>query len=542
MVISTVAELASIGAVLPFLGALTAPERIFQQPLAQPLITSLGLTEPKQLLLPLTLMFGVAAVFSGAARLALLWGQTRLGNAIGVDFGSAAYRRTLYQPYSLHLTRNSSEVVAGQVTKINTVVYFIIIPLLTLVTSAFIVIVIVSLMLCVEPLLTLAAFISLGGLYAIVTQAFKKSVAKDSRRVSVGQNDVTKVVQEGLGGIRDVLIDGLQETYFHLYRKADSQLRRAYANITILSGAPRSVIEALGVVLIGGLAYALANRPEQFATAIPMLGTLALMLGGQASLHDVLVLLEQRLPAYITLHTPGPIPFRKQISLHDVHFRYGSQNPWVLRGVNLQIPRGSRVGLIGTTGSGKSTLLDIVMGLLTPTLGTLRIDGIVVDEFNQRAWQAHIAHVPQVIYLTDTSIAENIAFGIPPEASDRARVRAAAQRAQIADSIESWQHGYDTLVGERGIRLSAGQRQRIGIARALYKQADVIVFDEATSALDNDTERAVMEAIDSLSEDLTIFIVAHRLTTLRNCDQIIELGGGVVRQISTYQDMIGQTV
>jgi ATP-binding cassette subfamily B protein len=458
------------------------------------------------------------------------------------------------------LTRNSSEVVAGQVTKINTVVYFIIIPLLTLVTSAFIVIVIVSLMLCVEPLLTLAAFISLGGLYAIVTQAFKKSVAKDSRRVSVGQNDVTKVVQEGLGGIRDVLIDGLQETYFHLYRKADSQLRRAYANITILSGAPRSVIEALGVVLIGGLAYALANRPEQFATAIPMLGTLALaahrllplvqqgyaswtsMLGGQASLHDVLVLLEQPLPAYITLHTPGPIPFRKQISLHDVHFRYGSQNPWVLRGVNLQIPRGSRVGLIGTTGSGKSTLLDIVMGLLTPTLGTLRIDGIVVDEFNQRAWQAHIAHVPQVIYLTDTSIAENIAFGIPPEASDRARVRAAAQRAQIADSIESWQHGYDTLVGERGIRLSAGQRQRIGIARALYKQADVIVFDEATSALDNDTERAVMEAIDSLSEDLTIFIVAHRLTTLRNCDQIIELGGGVVRQISTYQDMIGQTV
>lgn len=560
MLVSTVAELASIGAVLPFLGALTAPERIFEDPWAQPLIAGLSLTKPQDLLLPLTVIFGLAAVFSGAARLALLWGQTRLGNAIGVDLGSAAFRRTLYQPYPVHAMRNSSEVVAVQVTKVNTIVYFIIIPLLTLVTSAFIVVVIASLLIWVEPLLTLATFLGLGGLYAIVAEATRKRVAKDSQRVTAGQSRVTQVVQEGLGGIRDVLIDGLQETYFRIYRQADSGLRRALANIAILGGAPRPVIEALGVVLIGGLAYTLASRPEGVASAIPMLGALALaaqrllplvqqgyagwtsMLGGQASLRDVLELLEQPLPAYSTLPPPTPIPFRRQISLQDVHFRYSPEGPWVLRGIDLQIPRGSRIGLIGTTGSGKSTLLDIVMGLLGPASGAVCIDDTEVNEANHRAWQAHIAHVPQSIFLADITIAENIAFGVPLGQIDHGRVRRAAQRAQIAPTIESLPKGYDTFVGERGIRLSGGQRQRIGIARALYKKADVLVFDEATSALDTDTEHAVMKAIEALDPDFTILIVAHRLTTLCNCTQVVELAHGQIARIGSYDALMTPTI
>jgi len=556
MLISTVAELASIGAVLPFLGALTAPDRIFEHPAARPMILSLGLTQPQQLLLPLTVIFALAAVFSGASRLALLWGQTRLGNAIGVDLGSAAFRRTLYQPYPVHAARNSSEVVAGQLTKINTVVYFIVIPLLTLLTSAFIVVVVVSLMIWVEPLLTLATVLGLGALYAAVARATKKRVAKDSQAVTAGQSQVTRVVQEGLGGIRDVLIDGLQETYFRIYREADSRLRRALASIAILGGAPRPVIEALGVVLISALAYVLASRPGGMATAIPTLGALALaaqrllplvqqgyagwtsMLGGQASLRDVLGLLEQPLPAHSRLPPLKPIPFRRQISLHDLHFRYSLESPWVLRGIDLGIPRGSRIGFIGATGSGKSTLLDIVMALLAPTSGTLRVDDAVVDESNLRAWQAHVAHVPQAIFLADATIAENIAFGVSPEAIDHERVRKAAQRAQIAAVIESWRDGYDTFVGERGIRLSGGQRQRIGIARALYKEADVLIFDEATSALDAETEHAVMEAIEVSDPELTILIVAHRLATLHSCTQLMELVHGKIARVGTYQDLV----
>jgi ATP-binding cassette subfamily B protein len=208
----------------------------------------------------------------------------------------------------------------------------------------------------------------------------------------------------------------------------------------------------------------------------------------------------------------------------------------------LTIPKGSRVGFIGVTGSGKSTLLDIVMGLLKPTKGTITVDDQLLTSSNSRAWQAHIAHVPQVIFLADATIEENIAFGVPKELIDRERVREVAVQAQIADTIETWPNKYHTPVGERGIYLSGGQRQRIGIARALYKQADVIIFDEATSALDNETEQSVMQSIDGLSKKLTLLLIAHRLTSLRSCTHIVELSNGAVSRIGNYQDIIKNTI
>lgn len=558
MLMGTLTEIASLGMVIPFLGALTAPNYIFEHPLAQPMITIMALTAPQQLALPLTVLFGGAAIFAGATRLGLLWGQTRLGNAIGVDLGSAAFRRTLYQPYVVHTSRNSSEVVAILMTKINTIIYFIIIPLLSLITSTFIVLTVFVFMTLVEPELTVMTLFGFGSLYALVTYVTKKRLARDSQQVTAGQSHAAKVVQEGLGAIRDVLIDGLQETYFRIYRQVDSRFRLALGNIAIISGIPRPVIEAFGVALIGWMAYAMSNRPEGMATAIPMIGALALaaqrllplvqqgysgwisMRGGQASLRDVLEMLEQPLPAHSSLPPPTPMPFRQAISISGLHFRYNSQSPWILQDLNLKIPRGSRVGLIGTTGSGKSTFLDIVMGLLSPTSGAIQIDGVSLDETNRRAWQAHIAHVPQSIFLADSTIEENIAFGVPRDRIDSLRVRHAAQQAQIADSIESWPTQYQTIVGERGIRLSGGQRQRIGIARALYRRADVIIFDEATSALDNETEQAVMNAIEGLSKDLTLLIIAHRLTTLKNCSQVVELGDGGIKRAGSFQEIGNQ--
>jgi ABC-type multidrug transport system fused ATPase/permease subunit len=436
------------------------------------------------------------------------------------------------------------------------VVYYVIIPALALATSVLIGFAIFLLLIWVEPILTLAATLGLGVLYATLIRSTKKWLMEDGERVAAGQSRLTRVVQEGLGGIRDVLLDGLQETYLRAYRQVDSTMRRAHANITIVGGMPRPVIEALGVVLIGVLAYTAAGRPNGVETALPVLGALALaaqrllplvqqgylawtsILGGRTSLGDVLRLLEQPMPEADGLRATAPMKFEHAIEIVDVQHRYAPEGPWVLRGINFSIKRGSRVGFIGTTGSGKSTLLDVVMGLLTPESGYLRIDGVAVDELNRRSWQLRIAHVPQTIYLTDSSVAENIAFGVAPAEIDLERVRAAARRAQIADSIESWQDGYDTIVGERGARLSGGQRQRIGIARALYKNADVIVFDEATSALDNETEQAVMEAINSLGLDLTILIVAHRLTTLKGCDLIVELESGTIASVGSYREMI----
>lgn len=556
MVLASLAEVLSIGAVLPFLGVLTAPERIFNEPAAAPFIRLLGLTEPHQLLVPLTVVFAVAAIFSGAMRLALLWVQMRLGYSIGADLSISIYRRTLYQPYATHVARNSSEIVSGVSAKATQVVNTVIMPSLQFVGGTLMIFAILMVIVAVDPVVALTAFAGFGGIYALVIRSTRARLKLDSARISVEQNQVIKALQEGLGGIRDVLIDGTQATYCRIFRKADLPLRRAQANVQIIAGTPKFGIEALGMVLIAVLALVLASRPEGMLTAVPVLGALALgaqrmlplfqqaygswttVRGGDAVLEDAIELLEQPLPDDWDAEPPAPLAFRDALRLEGVSFRYTPDGPWVIRDLDLEIVRGSRLGIMGLTGSGKSTLLDVLMGLLPLTEGSFTVDGVPVREGNRRAWQVHLAHVPQAIFLADTTIEENIALGVLPDQIDRARVREAAQKAQIAGTIESWKHGFQTRVGERGVRLSGGQRQRIGIARALYKRADVLVLDEATSALDNETERTVMEFVQEAHPDLTIIIVAHRLTTLLTCKRVIELEGGVIKRSGTYEDVV----
>ena len=556
MLIASFAEILSIGAVLPFLGVLTTPERVFEHSLAQPLIQILGLTEPAQLLLPLTITFGLAAVVAGVMRLWLLWASTRLSYATGADLSISIYRRTLYQPYEIHVARNSSGVINGIWSKAKGVIGGVIMPVLTLISASVMLIVILIAMLSVEPLISLATFGGFGLIYVSIIRITRIKKIRNSKAMAHESTQVVKSLQEGLGGIRDVLIDGSQEAYCHIYRKADLPLRRAQGSIHIIANSPRFGIEALGMLLIAVLAYTLAQEADGVAKAIPILGALALgaqrllpvmqqsyaawtsIQGFQVSLQDTLDLLDQPLPDYANQPAAKPLPFQQQIKLNQLSFRYSPQSAWVLRNLDLNIAKGSRIGIIGATGSGKSTLLDIVMGLLRPSEGSIEIDGQLVTIENNRAWQAHIAHVPQDIFLADSTIEENIAFSIPKDQIDHERVRQAAQQAQIADSIDTWPKQYQTFVGERGVRLSGGQRQRIGIARALYKQADVIIFDEATSALDNETEQGIMQAIEGLSTELTILIIAHRLSTLRNCTQIVELGSCGILRTGSYQNIV----
>lgn len=556
MVIATFAEILSIGAVLPFLGVLTAPARVLEHPVAKPVFHALGLIQPEQLLLPLTVVFSVAALVAGAMRLLLLWASTRLSFAAGADLSISIYRRTLYQLYAVHCNRNSSEVINGISSKTIGVIYAILVPILLLISSCFMLIAILFALLAIEPVIALAAFGGFGLIYVCIAQLTRKQLLTDSQRIALESSNVIKALQEGLGGIRDILIDGSQATFCQIYRNADLPLRRAQGNNQFVSSSPRYGMEALGMILIAVLAYVLARQTDGIAKVVPVLGALALgaqrllpvlqtaysswttILGGEASLRDTLELLDQPLPEYADQPPAKPLPFEHDIRLRQLSFRYHPEAPCILSRLDLTIAKGSRIGFIGATGSGKSTLLDIVMGLLEPSGGTLEVDGQVIASSNHRSWQAHIAHVPQAIFLIDSSVEENIAFGMPRERIDSERVRLAARQAQIADIIESWPEGYQTRVGERGIRLSGGQRQRIGIARALYKQAAVIIFDEATSALDNETEEAVMQAIEGLSSDLTLLIIAHRLTTLRNCTQVVELGEGGIRRMGSYRDIV----
>jgi len=484
--------------------------------------------------------------------------MTRLSFATGADLSLNIYRRTLYQAYEVHVSRNSSEVINGIITKTGTVIGGVISPILSLISSIVLFVGIMGALFAINPTIALSASIGFGLLYWIVIHYTKTHLKNNSQTIADQSTQIIKSLQEGLGGIRDVLIDGTQQFYCKLYRNADLPLRRASGSNAFISGSPRYAMEAIGMTLIAGIAYLMTQQEDGVATAIPVLGALALgaqrllpvlqqaytsystIKGSKSSFEDVLNLLNQPLPEYVDQPLPESISFVKEIKLNNLNFRYTEDSPWVLKNVNLSLKKGSCIGFMGVTGSGKSTLLDIIMGLLPATEGGLMIDNQAINSQNRRAWRSHIAHVPQNIYLSDSTIEENIAFGIAKELIDHQRVKKSARQAQIAELIEEWKDGYQTFVGERGIRLSGGQRQRIGIARALYKQANVLIFDEATSALDNETERAVMNAIKDLDEEITILIIAHRLTTLKGCDKIIKLEKDYTVRIGSYKEVVNE--
>jgi len=558
MLLASMTEIISIGAVLPFLGILTEPDQVYQHQLMHPLNNVLGITSSDQLLLPLTVFFILTVIIAGIIRLTLLYVMTRLTYATGADLSINIYRRTLYQEYTIHVSRNSSEVINGIISKTNTVISGVVRPTLDLISSMIMIIAILATLFAIDIIVALVASLGFGILYFGVIRYTKKQLQENSQTIANQSTQMVKSLQEGMGGIRDILIDGTQQFYCDLYRNADLQLRRASGNNAFINGSPRYVMEAIGMTLIAGIAYTMSLRESGLTTVVPVLGALALgaqrllpalqraygaytsLKGSHSSFSDVLELLEQPLPEYES--KPLPIRFEKEINLKNLSFRYindsGEHSPWILKKINLKLTKGSRIGFVGITGSGKSTLLDIIMGLLPPSSGELAVDNQLITNKNRRAWQSHIAHVPQNIYLSDSSIEENIAFGIPKEKVNHQRVEKAAKQAQIAELIDSLPSGYQTFVGERGIRLSGGQRQRIAIARALYKQANVIIFDEATSALDNETEQAVMRAIDGLDRDLTILIIAHRTTTLKACDQIVRLDKNNSVVIGNYQEIV----
>ena len=555
MLISAFAEVVSLGAVLPFLGILISPDRVLSYPIVTELAQALGITTADQLVLPLTVVFASAALLAGAVRVLLLWTSTRLAFASGADLSIEVYRRTLYQSYRVHVARNSSEVISGIINKVGSAVS-VLYQMLTLVSSATLLTAILLALIAINPAVASVAAAGFGASYVLITWLSRRRLHINSQRIANEQTQVVKALQEGLGGIRDVLLDGTQPVYCDIYRKADHPLRRAQGNNAFIGQSPRYIMEAMGMVLIAALAYALSQQAGGIATALPVLGALALgaqrllpalqqiysawasIAGSYASLSDTIAMLDQSLPEDLLQPAPEPLIMQNTIRFDAVRFRYATESPWVLNGLSLTIPKGARVGFVGSTGSGKSTTLDLLMGLLMPTEGELLVDGQPISGSRIRAWQRTIAHVPQSIYLADATLAENIAFGIPRNVIDLARVQRAARQAQIADFIESSPEGYQAYVGERGIRLSGGQRQRIGIARALYKRASVLVFDEATSALDNATEQSVMSAIDGLSNDLTILLIAHRLTSVRRCDTIVELEHGRVVAQGTYEQLL----
>lgn len=541
MILVSLAEILSIGAVIPFLAVLAAPEKLMLYPKVGSFLEGFGVMTPERVQLFLAIFFIGAVLLASVLRLTLSWTSIRLAYATGADLSHRIYLLTLCQPYAVHISRNSSQLISAIVSKVNIVISSVISPVLMLISSILLFFAISSVLFAINITTTLLSFLSFGVMYMGIVMASRTLRRRSGQTVASKSTQVIKALQEGLGGVRDILLDGNQKTYCDIYRAADVPMRRAQGTIQFLAQSPRFVFEAIGMVIVAIIALALSDEARGLNAAVPILGALAIgiqrllpvmqhaymswssLTSSQPILEEVLGLLEQSIPPEMLTQSVEPLPFDHSIRLRDVHFRYVNGGQKVLDGVNVVIEKGGHIGIIGVTGGGKSTLVDLIMGLLSPQLGSIEVDGVIIDETNLRRWQRRLAHVPQNIFLIDSTIAENIAFGVPRDLIDMARVQRSALQAQIATDIERWPAGYETLVGERGIRLSGGQRQRIGIARALYKDADVIVFDEATSALDAETEKAVMNAISALSPNLTTISIAHRVTTLERCTSIVEI-------------------
>jgi len=555
MFMAAISEIVSIGSVLPFLGVLVSPEYIFNLPQMHFIIDYFGFTDSSQLLVPLTLSFIIAAFIAGCIRVLLIYLTTRLSFSTGADISVDIFRRTLYQPYLVHTNRNGSEVISGVVNKTNIVTYEVLLPSLNLSSALLMLFFVLLILFSVNPIASLATVFGFGLIYFIFILLTHRRLKNNSEKIARESVKMIKVLQEGLGGIRDIIINKSQEYYCQIFHKADLPVRKALGNNIFIGSSPRYIVESLGMIAIAVLAVFLSISGKDLALALPILGVVALgaqrslpilqgaynavsqLKGSRESLQDILDLLDQPLKYEFEREKFEPVVFKNKIELRDVSFKYPDKDQNILSGINLTFNKGSRIGIIGKTGSGKSTLIDIIMGLISPSEGELIVDDVVINSDSVFGWQEHISHVPQNIYLSDNSVKENIAFGMPKNKIDFDRVNQAAVSAQISELIDSWDDKFETMVGEQGIRLSGGQRQRIGIARALYNHTDVIIFDEATSSLDNKTEGVVMDAIEKMDSDKTIFIIAHRLTTLRNCDLIIELGDKGILNISTYDQI-----
>ena len=542
IILSGVAEIYSVASVIPFLNNLSNSESNYTISIIDPLFR---LFSPFKSLDPIIFSTGIflfCISIAATLRLINVYLANFISASIGSEFSSKAYRLTLNQPYIRQIERNSSEIISSIVTQtdvtvgvIKTIIFFI--------TSIIISIGLIYSLFIINWVLSVSISLILASLYLILGFYFKIRLKRFSKFRAKLVKQQTRSLQEGLGSIKDIILDNSQDFYSKLFKKSDNPIRFLSAKSGFIAESPRYIFEVVSLFIIIFIACVYKLFIDSNINLIPLLGSMALGLQrllpafqqaygswviitvNTNSALDLLYLLNQK--PYFEKKNSNKILFKNKITLRNISFSYRNNTKKVLDKFNLEIFKGERIGIIGPSGGGKSTLGDIIMGLLDPTDGVLEIDGFELqknDKFSKNDWYKNISHVPQDIFLIDGTVAENIAFGVPYNKIDKKKLMQVIHASRLSNVIKNIDDAFSTIVGERGSKLSGGQRQRIGIARALYKGGNILILDEATSALDKETELSIMKTIDNLNSGITIIIITHRLSTLENCDRIIDLG------------------
>jgi HlyD family secretion protein len=561
MAFSTVSGIAAIA---PFFAVLGQPELIDHNALLHWAYAHGGFSSKRGFVVALGIAFSAVMLVANLINVLGSLAMSRLALRIGTELQSTLFGEYLSRPYSFHIRANGTmlfnNILYETARATNGILRNAFLLVTNLVTASFIILSILLL----KPMIALAMIAGLAGGYALIYFVLRNRLLKLGHSQSRFGIEQAQILRESLGAIKEIIVLQAQNFFRGRFERASKSYSLAAAHSQVVAQNPRHLMECVAAVGLVGLALVLSGREDGVG---PWLGQLTFI---AFAAYRLLPILQQVFAASVNIradraalsriapdlrqaraaiHTTSSANFaradcawqvrpQREIRLEEVSFRYASDQPWALRGVSLRVPAGAAVGIVGVNGSGKTTLVDVIVGLLVPSEGRVEVDGSTLDESNRAAWQSRIAYVPQNIFLLDSSIAQNIALGIPAADINRHRLLEAVRLAQLDEFIKTLPAGYDHRVGERGIQLSGGQRQRIGIARALYREATVLVFDEATNALDGLTEQELVSTLGRLRGRYTTILIAHRMTTVRSCDIIFELANGKITDRGTYDGLL----
>ena len=559
ILIMALLDMIGVASILPFISVLTNPDIIETNSILNTLFQNLrifGVETTQQFLFALGVIVFILLVFSITFKALTTYVQLRFILMREYSIGKRLVEGYLRQPYSWFLGRHSADLGKNILSEAGGVVGGFLKPLIDVIAKGMVTLSIITLLIIVDPKLALIIGFTLGGIYVIIFYFIRTYLTKIGKK-RLEHNEIRfKSVSEAFGATKEVKVGGLEKIYIKLFSQSAHIYAKTSAASTVVGQLPRFILEIIafgGILLI--ILY-MMKQSDNFNIALPIISLYVFagyrLMPAIQQIYSSCVSLTFTEPAINSLsediknlrpiivnQDKRTLSFNKSITLKNIDYNYPNTSRTALKDISLSIPIKSSIGLVGATGSGKTTTVDIILGLLEAQKGTLEVDDKIITTQNIRSWQRCIGYVPQHIYLSDDTVAANIAFGVDPKNVDQSKIEQASKIANIHEFIvDELPKKYETTIGERGVRLSGGQRQRIGIARALYHNPQVLILDEATSALDNQTEKGVMEAVNNLNKDITTIIIAHRLNTVKNCDKIFMLDKGQLKHQGTFEELI----
>ena len=559
IIIMAFLDMLGVASILPFMAVLVSPDLIETNFLLNTMFQiskMFGVENNQQFLFVLGILIFVLLIISLIFKALTTFAQVRFVQMREYSIGKRLVEGYLYQPYSWFLNRNSADLGKTILSEAQQVIGSGMYPLMNLISQGIISIALIVLLILINPKLIFLIFILFVTAYGLIYKFYQKLLNRIGKQRLINNELRFLAISESFGAAKEVKIGGLEQTYIKRFSNAAYTFAQNQASASVIGLLPRYVIEALafgGIIL---MVLFLMSQTGHFNNVIPVISlyvyagyrlmpafqqiynsftSLAVVGPSLDKLHDDI----KNLKPFNLNQNQDILSLKTAITLKNIYYNFPNTSKFVLKNISLTIPAKSKVGIVGTTGSGKTTIVDIILGLLEAQKGILKVDNEVITQKNSRAWRKCVGYVPQHIYLSDNTIAANIAFGIEPKYINKKQVIKASKIANLHDFvINELPKKYQTIIGERGVRLSGGQRQRIGIARALYHNPKVLVLDEATSALDNRTEKYVMDALNNLDKDMTVILIAHRINTLRFCDIIFKINKGRLVGEESFNQLI----